>query len=175
MMEQVDDFVARVHAAQIVFDPGATLFFIAGGLNDRRIPTADTVANLEAEIRELHAAGGRRFRVAIMPTAIPSFREVGERLNPALRKIPGEVAAEFPDVQIGLSSWGEFFDEVMRNPSAYGIRNTADKCAGRAIFDEDATPCANPSAYYYYHSGHPSTAVHKIVGDKLYDEIAKPR
>jgi phospholipase/lecithinase/hemolysin len=60
---------------------------------------------------------------------------------------------------------------VFRSPSDYGIENTKDACAGRAIFDEDATPCAKPSAYYYYHAGHPSTAVHKMVGEKVYAEI----
>jgi phospholipase/lecithinase/hemolysin len=173
MMEQVDEFVARVRSRKISFDPDTTLFFIAGGLNDRRLPSAETVANLEAEIRKLHSAGARRFRVALLPTAIPSFGEVGLRLNPELRRIPGEIQAELPNLQIDLSNWGLFFDEVLRNPSAYGIRNTTDKCAGRAIFDEDTTPCASPSSFYFYHSGHPSTAVHRAVGDKLYEELTK--
>ena len=76
-----------------------------------------------------------------------------------------------PDAQIALSNWGLFFDDVMHDPSRYGIENTTDKCAGRAIFDEDTTPCQKPSAYFYYHGGHPSTAVHKVVGDKLYEEV----
>lgn len=175
MMEQVDDFVARVKSRKIVFDPKETLFFLAGGLNDRRLPSGETVANLESEIRELYAAGGRRFRVALLPTAIPAFSEVGLRLDPELRHIPDELAGKLPGAEIALSNWGGFFDEVMRNPSRYGIENTTDKCAGRAIFGEDTTPCAHPSAYYYYHAGHPSTAVHKVVGDKLYEEIVMSR
>jgi acetyl esterase/lipase/phospholipase/lecithinase/hemolysin len=175
MADQVDDFAARVQSKQIAFDPDRTLFFLAGGLNDGRLPTAETVGNLESHIRKLYALGARRFQIALLPTAIPAFSEVGRRLNPELRRIPGEVAAGLPGVQIGLSNWGPFFDEVMRNPSAYGITNTTDRCAGRAIFGEDTTPCPNPSAYYYYHAGHPSTAVHKVVGDKLYDEIANSR
>lgn len=173
MSDQVDDFVARVQARQVEFDLSATLFFLAGGLNDRRLPGDETIANLKAEIRKLYGVGARRFRVALLPTAIPAFSEVGLRLNPELSRIPGQIQAELPDAQIAMSNWGPFFDEVMRNPSAYGIRNTADKCAGRAIFDEDATPCATPSAYYYYHAGHPSTAVHQVVGDKLYEELTK--
>ncbi len=173
MVEQVDDFVARVQSGQVKFDPRTTLFFLAGGLNDRRLPGAETVANLEGEIKKLYEAGARRFRVALMPTAIPAFSEVGVRLNPELRRIPGEIATQLPEAQIDLSHWGEFFDEVMKNPARYGIENTADKCAGRAIFDEDATPCAKPSAYYYYHAGHPSTAVHRVVGDRLYEEVVK--
>lgn len=172
MKDQVDDFVARVQSKQISFDPKTTLFFLAGGLNDGRLPSAETVANLEAEIHKLYDAGGRRFRVAVLPTAIPAFSAVGLRLNPELRRIPGELQAQLPDAQMALSNWGLFFDDVMHNPSGYGIENTTDKCAGRAIFNEDTTPCAKPSAYFYYHGGHPSTAVHKAVGDKLYEEIA---
>ena len=175
MLDQVDDFVARVESRQIIFDPDTTLFFFAGGLNDRRLPRAETVANLETGLRTLYQAGARRFRVALLPTAIPAFSEVGLRLNSELRRIPGDLQGQLPAAQIALSNWGPFFDEVMRNPSRYGIENTTDKCAGRAIFDEDATPCSKPSAFYYYHAGHPSTAVHKVVGDKLYEEILTSR
>ena len=171
MMDQVDDFVARVQSGQIVFDPKTTLFFVAGGLNDRRLPSTETVANLETEIRKLHAAGARRFRIALLPTAIPAFSEVGLRLDPELRRIPGEMQAQLPGTAIAISNWGPFFDEVIRNPSRYGIENTTDKCAGRAIFEEDITPCSRPGTFYYYHAGHPSTAVHKVVADKLYEEV----
>ena len=175
MMDQVDDFAARVRSRQISFDSKTTLFFLAGGLNDRRLPSAESVSNLEAEIRELYESGARRFRVALLPTAIPAFSDVGLRLNPELRRIPGEMRAQLPEAQIDLSNWGAFFDDVMRNPSRYGIENTKDKCAGRAIFDEDTTPCSDPSAFFYYHAGHPSTAVHKAVGDKLYEETVSSK
>jgi acetyl esterase/lipase len=171
MVDQVEDFASRVQSKAIVFDADHTLFFLAGGLNDRRLPGAETVDNLKREIRQLYGLGARRFRLSLLPTAIPAFRDVGLRLNPELQPIPGEIESELSGARVDLSHWGSFFDEVLRNPSAYGIENTTDRCAGRAIFDEDATPCAKPSAYYYYHAGHPSTAVHKVVGEKLYDEI----
>jgi acetyl esterase/lipase len=175
MVEQVNDFASRVQAKQIVFDPESTLFFLAGGLNDRSLPDGETASNLKAHIRKLYGLGARRFRIALLPEAIPAFSEVGKRLNPELRRIPGEIEKELAGAQIRLSNWGPFFDEVMRNPSAYGIENTTDKCAGRAIFNEDATPCARPSAFYYYHVGHPSTAVHRVVGEKLFEEVASSR
>jgi cholinesterase len=144
---------------------------VAGGLNDRRLPNAETVANLKGEIRKLYSVGARYFSLALLPTAIPAFAEVGQRLNPDLARIPHELEAELPGAHVRLSHWGEFFDDVIQSPSKYGIENTTNACAGRAIFGQDSTPCANPAAYYYYHDGHPSTAVHKIVGDKLYAEI----
>ena len=175
MVDQVEDFAARVQSKAIVFDPDHTLFFLAGGLNDRRLPSSETVSNLKGEIRKLYDLGARRFRLALLPTAIPAFSEVGLRLNPELQRIPSEIEGELRGAQVSLSHWGAFFDDVMRNPSEYGIENTKDACAGRAIFDENATPCAKPSAYYYYHSGHPSTAVHKAVGEKVYAEIINSR
>jgi phospholipase/lecithinase/hemolysin len=171
MRNQVDDFAARVHAHTVTFDPQTTLFFIAGGLNDRTLPDGATRANLEGEIRTLYSLGARRFAVAILPTAIPSFSAVGRRLNPEIEKIPADLSPELTSAQITLSHWGPFFDEVMHNPTQYGIRNTTDACAGRAIHNEDTTPCPAPDTFFYYHQGHPSTAVHKIVGDKLYEEL----
>ena len=171
MQNQVQDFAERVRSGSIRFQPKHTLFFLAGGLNDKSLPSDATVANIKGEIETLYRSGARRFRVALLPTAIPAFAEVGKRLNPRLERIPAEITAEFPDARIALSHWGEFFDEVMRNPASYGIENTESACAGRALFHENATPCANPATYYYYHAGHPSTAVHKAVGAKLYGEF----
>jgi phospholipase/lecithinase/hemolysin len=171
MRNQVDDFAARVKAHTITFDPNTTLFFLAGGLNDSKLPSATTVANLSGEIKTLYALGGRRFAVALMPTAIPAFSAVGKRLNPALTQIPAELSPQLAGAQIVLSHWGPFYDEVMQHAAQYGITNTVDACAGRAIFHQDASPCASPETHFYYHSGHPSTATHKVVGDKLYEEL----
>jgi phospholipase/lecithinase/hemolysin len=60
---------------------------------------------------------------------------------------------------------------VMKRPTDYGIQDTEHECAGRALFHQNATPCANPETHYYYHGGHPSTAVHRIVGGKMAEEI----
>jgi cholinesterase len=170
MRTQVDDFAARVRAKSAVFQPASTLFFLAGGLNDRRLPGQTTVDNLKGEIRSLYELGGRNFLLALLPTAIPSFSEVGKRLNPEIERVRKEMAAELPEARIDLSRWGLYMDEVIQEPAKFGIRNITDKCAGRAIFDEDPTPCATPEAYFFYHGGHPSMAVHKIVGARLYAE-----
>jgi cholinesterase len=171
--DQVEDFAQRVRSGAVKFDPKSTLFFIAGGQNDVFLPTEAAVENLKSELRILHKLGGRRFMIALLPTSIPAFKEVNQRLNPALARIPQKMAAEMPDASVRLSSWGLYFDDVMHDPARYGIENTTDACAGRAIFNEDPRPCAKPASYFYYHSGHPSTAVHKIVGAKLYKEVLK--
>jgi phospholipase/lecithinase/hemolysin len=173
MQTQVLDFSRRVKLAGLRFDPERTLFFLAGGLNDVGLPTTTTVANLEGEVSALYALGGRYFMIALLPTKISAlaFAKTSTRLNPAIAKIPRDLRSNLPHIHIELSHWGRYFDEVMQTPPAHGISNTTDICAGRAIFGEDTTPCTAPGAHFYYHEGHPSTAVHRIVGLKLKREV----
>ena len=167
MRNQVNDFAAAVRAGKVRFRPEQTMFFLAGGLNDKELPTATTVANLEGEIDTLYAVGARRVMVAMLPTAIPGFDIVGKRLNPAIETIPEEMKLRHHDLRIATSGWGALFDEVMRHPDRYGITDTTQPCAGRALFGEDTTPCGDPERHFYYHHGHPSTAVHRAVGEML--------
>jgi cholinesterase len=117
--------------------------------------------------------GGRYFLVALLPIKIPDFSAVGIRLNPALAKIPEDLRTKLPGAHVILSHWGETLDRVMANPSQYGINNVSDKCAGRAVFGEDPTPCKTPDTYFYFHDGHPSTAVQRIVSRELQQEVTK--
>ena len=174
MMNQVRDFAARVKSGEIAFDPQTTLFFLAGGLNDGRRETAITLANLRQELQILRELGGRHVTIALLPTKIPQFAAVGLRLNPAYEQFVREEAGA-AGVDLWLNHWGAAFDEVMEHPAAHGIVNTTGACAGRAIFDQDSTPVGDPATYFFYHEGHPSTAVHRIVGKKLFEEIAARR
>lgn len=172
MKTQVADFVGRVHAGKVHFDPETTLFFLAGGLNDKRLPSATTKANLEGEIRALYDVGGRYFLVALLPTKIPSFSAVGRRLDPVIATIPGDLNGKLAGAHVAISHWGEYYDEVMEHAAKYGFTNTTEACAGRRIFKQDPTPRGDPNTFYFYHSGHPSTAVHRIVGEQLAKEAA---
>lgn len=171
MQNQVRDFAARVEKGEIAFDPARTVFFIAGGLNDRTLETEVTVANLTAVVRGLHAVGARKFLIAVLPTRIPAFGPVGLRLNPALARLPGDLQLLLPDAEIRSSGWGTYFDAVMENPAKYGITNTTDACAGRLIFDQDPKPRGDPTTYYFYHDGHPSTTVQRHVAHELKREV----
>jgi phospholipase/lecithinase/hemolysin len=171
MRNQVDSFVSFTKLGFIPkIVPENTMFFFAGGLNDRGKPEGFTRANIEAEIDTLYDLGGRRFTVALLPTKILQFATAGEQFNPELSKIPDEELAKHPDIRIGLSRWGLFMDEIITHPEKYGITDTTHACAGRAIHHEDTTPCQAPDEHFFYHEGHPSTAVHRLVGDMLYRE-----
>ena len=168
---QVQDFANLTRNGKITFVPSRTLFLLAGGLNDQHFSTGETVENLKDEIRVLAELGAVHIQVALLPESIPAFHDVSVRLNPAIARIPQELSIELPNMVIRLSRWGRYFDAVMSSPAKFGITNVKDRCAGRKIFDENDTPCSNPDHYFYYHASHPSTAVHKIIGDKLYLDL----
>jgi phospholipase/lecithinase/hemolysin len=169
MMDQVNDFAARVRSGALSFKPETTLFFLAGGLNDTELTTDVTLANLTSEIHVLQGLGGRHFTLSELPTKVPDFADVAKRLNPAYERLVADLQKQGVDIR--LNHWGSYLDEILQNPARYGIVNTTSQCAGRALFKEDPTPCAKPDAYFYFHSGHPSAAVNKIVGAKLYREL----
>jgi phospholipase/lecithinase/hemolysin len=171
MKNQVESFVTFTKLGFIPkIDADNTMFFFAGGLNDRGNPEGFTRANIEAEIDTIYDLGGRRFTVALLPTRIPQFATAGEQFNPELSKIPEDERGKHPDIRIGLSNWGLFMDEIITHPEKYSITDTTHACAGRAIHHEDTIPCPDPDAHFFYHEGHPSTAVHRLIGDMLYRE-----
>ncbi|GAB3346640.1 SGNH/GDSL hydrolase family protein [Lysobacter tyrosinilyticus] len=170
MQNQVDDFVARVQRGEIRFDPDATLFFIEGGLNDVDMPTTATRDNLTRQIELLKSVGARHVSLALLPTRIPAFSSEGARLNPAYRALVPSLRKRL-HIDVRLNRFGEYLDEILVHPARYGITDTQTRCAGNPLLHEDATPCAAPDAYFYYLEDHPSAAVHRIVGDKLYAEI----
>ena len=67
----------------------------------------------------------------------------------------------------GLSNWGPFFDDILANPTHYGITNTTDPCLNFST----GTACSDPDKYFYYFIVHPSDVAHHIVGNELFTEV----
>jgi phospholipase/lecithinase/hemolysin len=171
MKEQVDEFAGLVRSGALSFDPAQTMFFLAGGLNDRGTPPGYTRANLDALIDALYGLGARRFQVALLPTHIPAFATAGTQFNPEIAQVPSDERAKHPDIRIATSDWGRFFDQVIDHPAAYGLTDTTTPCAGGSLLrGENPFPCLSPSTHFYYYPEHPSTAAHKAAADLLYQE-----
>jgi phospholipase/lecithinase/hemolysin len=170
MKNQIDEFAALLRSGDVKFDPAQTMFFLAGGLNDRGSPDGYTRANEEAEIDTLYSLGARRFMVALLPAKIPAFASAGAQLNPELARIPAEELAKHPDIRIALSNWGPFFDEVITHPAQYGLTDTTAPCAGPLSLTAGSPHCPSPETHFFYYNSHPSTAAHRAVGDMLYHE-----
>ena len=170
MKDQVEEFAALLNSGRLKFDPAQTMFFLAGGLNDRGTPPGYTRTNEEEEIDTLYALGARRFIVALLPTQIPAFASAGTQFNPEMARIPAEERAKHPDIRIATSNWGLFFDQVITHPAQYGLTDTTTPCAHLPSLAMDASHCPSPETHFYFYTAHPSTAAHRAVGNLLYKE-----
>jgi len=170
MENQVQEFADLLRSGSVHFDPAQTLFFLAGGLNDRNTPDGYTRTNLEDEIDTLYALGGRRFMVALLPTQIPAFATAGAQFNPELARIPADERSRHPGIRIANSNWGLFMDEVITHPAKYGITDTTTPCTGLPTLNPAQIHCSSPGTHFFYYQAHPSTGAHRAVGDMLYQE-----
>ncbi|WP_210527307.1 SGNH/GDSL hydrolase family protein [Rubellimicrobium arenae] len=167
LTNQVRNLVQLVSEGAASFDPSDTLFFLSGGLNDHELsPAEDVVAAYAAQVQDLVAVGAKYIQIALLPREVPAFTDSADFLNPAYRDLVPKLAALYPDVNIGLSDWGTYYDDILLNPDRYGITNTTDPCL--PWMDPDGVVCENPEEYFYYWIVHPSDAAHRIVGEQLY-------
>jgi len=167
LTSQVQNFANLVSTGATNFDPSNTLFFLSGGLNDHDIlPASEVTQDYAAQVDQLVSLGARYIEIALLPGEIPAFTDSAVTLNPAYRALVPELDARYSGTSITLSDWGTYYDDILRNPDAYGFTNVTDAC----LEFGGAGPCANPDEYFYYYSAHPSDAAHKIVGARLADE-----
>jgi hypothetical protein len=129
----------------VTFDPGSTLFFLSGGLNDHdRITPAQANAATTAQVATLYSLGDRLFEIALLPSLVPAFSDSANNLNPGFTALV-QLQAEFPDAVFGLSNWGPFYDDILKNPAEFGITNTTDPCFNFTT----RTACSDPDKHFY--------------------------
>ena len=150
LTQQVAEFQNYVDNDEVTFNPDSTLFFLAGGLNDHTSDPTQIDAATTAQITTLYSLGARIFEIALLPQDVPAFTDSALNLNPGYEALVPELQAEFPDATIELSNWGPDYDDILTNPSNYGITNTTTPCAGPPV-------CATPDTYFYYFNSHPPT------------------
>jgi cholinesterase len=164
LTQQVGEFQNYVDNNEVSFNPASTLFFLAGGLNDHTTSSAQIDAATTSQIATLYSLGARVFEIALLPQDIPAFTNSALNLNPGYEALVPELQAEFPDATIALSNWGPDYDNIIMNPSEFGMTNVTDPCAGPPV-------CATPDTFFYYFNSHPSDASHHIVGNDLFTEV----
>lgn len=192
LVNQVADFGSRVGAGTVSFDPATTLFFVEGGGNDilRAVYFGDdpntlvdrAVANVRAEINDLVALGARHVALATysdlsyLPTGRASSAEqaallsaLSTGLSAAYLSLAAELRATTGRDVFGVD-FGGLYNAVYANPGAYGFTNGTDSCADPII--SPTSVCSDPASYVYWDRLHPTTAVHRIVGDGLTAALA---
>jgi phospholipase/lecithinase/hemolysin len=167
LTQQVGEFENYVNNDEVTFDPDSTLFFLAGGLNDHNlVSSTDVNAATTSQVSTLYSLGARIFEIALLPQGIPAFTNSALNFNPGYEALVPELQAEFPDATFGLSDWGPDYDNIIMNPSEFGMTNVTDPCRASS-----SMICSTPDTYFYYFNSHPSDASHHIVGNDLFTEV----
>jgi len=166
LTNQVGNFSQLVGDGEASFDSEDTLFFLAGGLNDKNTPTNTVITGYKQQVTELVGLGARYIEIALLPTEIPRYTERAERLNAAYEDLVADLSARYSHVTFTLSDWGNYFDDIIVNPDDYGMTNVTD--AYLTVADPGVD---DPDEFFYYYEAHPSDAAHKAVGEQLYDEV----
>ena len=168
LTQQVAQFQAYVTAGTVTFNPSSSVFMLLGGLNDHTTSQALIASATISQVSTLYSLGARLFDIALIPSLVPFFIDSAANVNPVIETVVPELQAEFPDAVIHLSNWGPDYDQVLSNPTEYGLTNTTDPCFDFTTFTQT---CTTPSTYFYYYIAHPSAAVHQIVGNELVAEV----
>jgi cholinesterase len=170
LTQQVDEFKNYVDKGDVTFNPDSTLFFLAGGLNDHdKVTSAQINAATTSQVSELYSLGARIFEITLLPQDIPAFTDSALNINPGYEALVPELQKEFPDATFALSNWGPDYDNIIMNPSEFGMTNVTDPCRD---FSHPSTPtCSTPDTYFYYFNAHPSDESHHIVGNDLFTEV----
>lgn len=167
LTQQVGEFENYVNNDEVTFDPDSTLFFLAGGLNDHNlVSSTDVNAATTSQVSTLYSLGARIFEIALLPQGIPAFTNSALNFNPGYEALVPELQAKFPDATFGLSDWGPDYDNIIMNPSEFGMTNVTDPCRASS-----SMICSTPDTYFYYFNSHPSDASHHIVGNDLFTEV----
>ncbi len=182
LLNQVDTFEDRVRQGKTRFRPEATLFFMAIGTNDvlfgnlgrqdNRTIVANARRNVEQSVRRLHAAGARHIAIATLPMVNRSPRgrslpastaEAVAVLNREYRNIAETLRAALK-ADVFLIPWGQYYDDVIANPTAFGFSNPGP-CVTNAA--QGLSVCLAPEQSVFWDVLHPTTATHKVVGLRL--------
>lgn len=171
LTNQVDNYVNLVETGEASFDPASTLFFLSGGLNDHLEPAENVTSAYREQVADLVDLGARYVQIAILPRLVPPFEDSADNLNPAYQALVPELDTTYPGVSVTLSNWGYYYDDIIEDPASYGFTNVTDPCRQGGFGGGEVTICDTPETYFYYWIVHPSDAAHRVVAERLYDDL----
>jgi len=172
-------FQGALSANQFPIDPNA-LYVVWGGPNDfwnvtnseeASVAIGKAVTNLTTIVGALRSLG-------VTQILVPNMSDLGK--TPSLLAAGSQASALFTQLSLGfnqalqanLPPGVHYFDafsvvsHVISNPGLYGFVNVTDPCfTGLSL-------CTDPDKYAFFDGAHPTTALHEIVGNALYQSTA---
>ena len=163
------------------------LYVIWTGANDfaELIRPTDTAANILQGIICLQKAGARQFVVASVPdiSLTPEVTALGGAVVLAAKEFVFTVNAL---LEVELLSYGwshgiriEFVDinptftQLVLNPGQYGFTNSAGEAFNPNLPISATNPVSDPNDYVFWDGFHPTTRVHLIAAQVIYQAVTK--
>ncbi len=183
VLTQIDTFVAESTGT----DPDA-LFVVWAGANDffgeiddppARITAA--VTNIATAVATLTGVGGKRFLVPNLPdlgklpdllAGDPAVAEGATQISlafnaalaPTLEGLEAQLGIEI--IQLNVFS---LFDEIIRDPGAFGLTDVTSPC----LQVEPPGLCDTPDENLFWDGVHPTAAGHRIIADAAFPRIER--
>ncbi len=175
LQQQVEWFVEDHQLANKTADSDG-LYVISAGGNDYRdglLDPAEIVNNIGQQIQSLYNIGARDFLIsnlgnlANLPETPPQFADfltgVIQVHNNLLDQTINQLEDSLTGINIVTLDFNGLFDDLIANPSDYGLTNVTDSYLDPITFTP--TVGANPDEYLFYDTVHPTAAVHEIIND----------
>jgi phospholipase/lecithinase/hemolysin len=157
-----------------------TLYVIWAGANDylhgATNPTM-SIANLSQAIESLSAIGAKKILVANLPDLgkLPATRNnANASALSSLTRTHNLGLAQFlnrfkqtldSDAQIIALDVNSLYQEAITNPAKFGFTNVISACL------TNQTICRNSDKFLFWDGIHPTTATHKILGEKAFSAL----
>ncbi|KAF7314412.1 Lysophospholipase A [Mycena kentingensis (nom. inval.)] len=117
--------------------------------------TTHLFINVPAEDRNPGSVGQSR---------APTYKLHIDQFNAALTKHLGNFKAANPDAIIMTFDSNKLFNDVLDSASAFGFTNITGFCT-----------CTDPEGFFWYDTGHPTEAVHRIIANAIDATLRNPR
>lgn len=76
-----------------------------------------------------------------------------------------------PDLNLITFDTEQLFQDILNNPSEFGLTNVTDNCSGINFpilpSPQEYSPCSNPGDYLFWDNQHQTTAAHRIIADRV--------
>ncbi|KAJ7069749.1 putative lysophospholipase [Mycena amicta] len=116
--------------------------------------TTHLFINVPAEDRNPSSLGG---------TNSAKYKLHIDQFNAALTEHIHDFKAANPDATIMTFDSNALFNKVLDSPAVYGFTNTTGFCT-----------CPDPEGFFWFNTGHPTQAVHKIIAKAVEAELRNP-
>lgn len=143
------------------------------GANNATAP----VANIQRAIATIVDRGAKNFIVANLPDLgkLPATRTnvnaaslsaLTQAHNQALRRVLKVLNQQHPEIEIFMLDAYTLYQQAIKNPAALGFTNVTSTCLASDRI------CSNPNQYLFWDGIHPTTAAHRIIGERAFSLLS---